>query len=205
LPGFRRYWRRAMPARISAAGFSCPGRGRLLCVLGRGGTAIDEPAWRFVDRRRLAALQRAAGAPGFRTTAHFQPDASPRSRPARSVREIDGSNPFLRSAAFVWRRLAAPRARLSPSAGPATKQSRGEFTPGGVTARAQAAALQITGLGSTLPEHACRRPQCLQPPTSSCFPVDASDLPIGSRGALAQRDCCGMIGSSGTPATARKG
>jgi len=29
------------------------------------------------------------------------------------------------------------------------------------------------------------------------FPVDASDLPIGSRGALAQRDCCGMIGSSG--------
>ena len=39
LAGFRKYWRRAMPARISAAGFSCPGRGRLLCVLGRGGTA----------------------------------------------------------------------------------------------------------------------------------------------------------------------
>ena len=99
--GFQKYWRRAMPARISAAGFSCPGRDRLLCVLGRGGTAIDEPAWRFVDRRRLAALQCAAGAPGFRTTAHFQPDASPRSRPARSVREIDGSNPFL-SASQSW-------------------------------------------------------------------------------------------------------
>jgi hypothetical protein len=41
------------------------------------------------------------------------------------------------------------------------------------------------------------RPQCLQPPTSSYFPVDASDLPIGSRGALAQRDYCGMIGRSG--------
>jgi DDE domain len=54
---------------------------------------------------------------------------------------------------------------------------------------------QITGRGSSLPEHACRRPQCLQPPKSSCFPVDASDLPIGSRGALA--DCCSMIDSSG--------
>jgi hypothetical protein len=27
LAGFQKYWRRAMPARISAAGFSCPGRG----------------------------------------------------------------------------------------------------------------------------------------------------------------------------------
>ena len=88
LAGFGKYWRRAMPARISAAGFSCPGRGRLLCVLGRVGTAIDEPAWRFVDRRRLAALQRAAAVPGFRTAAHFQPDASPRSRSARPVREM---------------------------------------------------------------------------------------------------------------------
>ena len=82
LAGFRKYWRRAMPARISAAGFSCPGRGRLLCVLGRGGTAIDEPAWRFLDRRSLAVFQRAAAVSGFRTAAHFQPDASPRSRSA---------------------------------------------------------------------------------------------------------------------------
>jgi hypothetical protein len=26
--------------------------------------------------------------------------------------------------------------------------------------------------------------------------IDASDLPIGSRGALAQRDCCGMMDNS---------
>jgi hypothetical protein len=80
LAGFRKYWRRAMPARISAAGFSCPGRDRLLCVLGRGGTAIDEPAWRFLDQRRLAASQRVAAVSGFRTAAHFQPDASPQYR-----------------------------------------------------------------------------------------------------------------------------
>ena len=87
--------------------------------------------------------------------------------------------------------------------GPATKQSRREFTPGGATPRAQDAALQIAGLGATFPEHACRRPQCLQSPASSCFPVEASDLPIGSRGALAQRDGCRMIDSSGTPKVRR--
>src|SRR4051794_2569615 len=55
------------------------------------------------------------------------------------------------------------------------------------TARAQDAALQISGLGSTVSEYACRRPQRLQPPTSPCFSIDASDLPIRSRSALAQR------------------
>jgi hypothetical protein len=56
--GFRKYWRRAMPARISAAGFSCPGRGRLLCVLSRGGTAIDEPAWRSHLSSSIVAVTR---------------------------------------------------------------------------------------------------------------------------------------------------
>jgi hypothetical protein len=108
-----------MPARISAAGFSCPGRGWLLRVLGPAGPAIDEPAWPLVDRRRLAALQCAAAVSGFRTAAHFQPDASPRSRPARSVREMTGSNPFL-SASQSWVSRYSPahsveRRRFPPS------------------------------------------------------------------------------------------
>ena len=49
------------------------------------------------------------------------------------------------------------------------------------------------------------RPQCLQPPTSSYFPVDASDLPIGSRGALAQRHRRGITYRRGCTTSARKG
>jgi DDE domain len=52
-------------------------------------------------------------------------------------------------------------------------------------ARAQDATLQISGIGATLSERACRRPQYLQPPAPSRLPVDASDLPIRSDGAMA--------------------
>ena len=52
-------------------------------------------------------------------------------------------------------------------------------------ARAQDATLQISGIGATLSERACRRPQYLQPPAPSRLPVDASDLPIRSGGAMA--------------------
>src|ERR1700730_16656441 len=68
------------------------------------------------------------------------------------------------------------------------KQSGGEFASSGAPARAQDATLQISGIGATLSERSCRRPQYLQPPAPSRLPVDASDLPIRSSGALAQRD-----------------
>jgi hypothetical protein len=45
--------------------FRAQGRDRLLCVLGRGGTAIDEPAWRFVDRRRLELCSAPPRYPAF--------------------------------------------------------------------------------------------------------------------------------------------
>src|SRR5207249_3308044 len=45
-----------------------------------------------------------------------------------------------------------------------------------------------SGIGATLSERSCRRPQYLQPPAPSRLPVDASDLPIRSSGAMAQRD-----------------
>ena len=48
------------------------------------------------------------------------------------------------------------------------------------------------GIGATLSERSCRRPQYLQPPAPSRLPVDASDLPIRSGGAMAQRDQRGM-------------
>jgi DDE domain len=41
-------------------------------------------------------------------------------------------------------------------------------------------------------ERLCRRPQYLQPPAPSRLPVDASDFPIRSDGAMAQRDQRGM-------------
>ena len=44
------------------------------------------------------------------------------------------------------------------------------------------------GIGATFSECSCRRPQYLQPPAPSCLPVDASDLPIRSGGAMAHRD-----------------
>jgi hypothetical protein len=60
LAGFRKYWRRAMPARISAAGFSCPGRvgfcafwvvtARLLMSL--PGPSSIAAGWSFAVRRR---------------------------------------------------------------------------------------------------------------------------------------------------------
>ena len=52
-------------------------------------------------------------------------------------------------------------------------------------ARAQDATLQISGIGATLSERACRRPQYLQPPAPSRLPVDASNLPIRGGGAMA--------------------
>ena len=61
-----------------------------------------------------------------------------------------------------------------------------------VVRRAQDATLQISGIGATLSERSCRRPQYLQPPAPSRLPVDASDLPIRSGGAMAQRDQRGM-------------
>jgi hypothetical protein len=57
---------------------------RLLMSL--SGVSSIAAGWSFEVRRRGI---------GFRTAAHFQPDAFPRSRPARSVREMTGSNPFL--------------------------------------------------------------------------------------------------------------
>src|SRR6201981_2807587 len=58
----------------------------------------------------------------------------------------------------------------------------------GAPARAQDATLQISGIGATLSERSCPRPQYLQPPAPSRLPVDASDLPIRSGCAMAQRD-----------------
>jgi hypothetical protein len=58
---------------------------------------------------------------------------------------------------------------------------------------ARCSALQVTGIGAMVPEHACRGVQQLQPPASSHFPLDDSNLSIGSRGASAQRHCCRMI------------
>ena len=73
-----------------------------------------------------------------------------------------------------------------------SKTIGGEFASTGAPARAQDATLQISGIGATLSERSCRRPQYLQPPAPSRLPVDASDLPIRSSGAMAQRDQRGM-------------
>ncbi len=90
---------------------------------------------------------------------------------------------LLRKQAFALKRLTTDQLRFySATFGTSglavtmsracDKQSRREFTPGGATARAEDATLQIAGLGSTVPEHACRCPQSLQRPPSSWFPVN---------------------------------
>ena len=59
----------------------------------------------------------------------------------------------------------------------------------GASARCNAS---ISRIEATLSERPCRRPQYLQPPAPSPLPLDASDLPIRSGGAMAQRDQRGM-------------
>ena len=61
-----------------------------------------------------------------------------------------------RSAALLPRSHAASRTEVAPRAGSAAKQSGGEFASAGASTRAQDAALQVTGLGATVSQHACR-------------------------------------------------
>ena len=72
------------------------------------------------------------------------------------------------------------------------ENNRAENSHQVVRRREQNATLQISGIGATLSERSCRRPQYLQPPAPSRLPVDASDLPIRSGGAMAQRDQRGL-------------
>src|SRR5580704_6659633 len=58
---------------------------------------------------------------------------------------------------------------------------------------------KISGIGATLSERSRGRPQYLQPPAPSRLPVDASDLPIRSGGAMAQRDERGMTTVHASP------
>jgi len=66
-------------------------------------------------------------------------------------------------------------------------QSGREFVSGGATARAQAAKIQISPIRPVLSEHACCRPQYLQPPTSSRLTIDAADLQSRGGGAMVKR------------------
>ena len=59
-------------------------------------------------------------------------------------------------------------------------------------ARAQDATLQISGIRATLSERSWPPSTIPQPPAPSRLPVDASDFPIRSGGAMAQRDQRGM-------------
>src|SRR5204862_371085 len=78
--------------------------------------------------------------------------------------------------------VTSPRARASD------EQSRGELVSGGETTRAQAAAVQVGPIRPTLPQHARRRPQYLQPPTPPHFAIHTADLP--SRSCCRVARCC---------------
>jgi hypothetical protein len=54
--------------------------------------------------------------------------------------------------------------------------------------RAQAAAVQITGLRPAIPQHACRCPQHIQHSAASCLSLNSPDLPIRGGCPMAQRD-----------------
>src|ERR1700730_4110606 len=84
----------------------------------------------------------------------------------------------------------APKSARKSSEVPDTKTIRLVSGANAVTMRGIAA--PTAGIGATLSERACRRPQYLQPPAPSCLPVDASDLPIRGGGAMAQRNQRGV-------------
>ena len=73
------------------------------------------------------------------------------------------------------------------------EQSRRELAPGGATTRARVAAVQISRIRPAFPEHACCRPQHLQPSTPPHLSVDPPDLPNRGDSAMAERDHHGMI------------
>ena len=66
----------------------------------------------------------------------------------------------------------------------------------GATTRAQNAAVQVSSLRPTLPQHACRRSQHLQPSTPSRFALDAPDLPSRGGGSMEKCGCRSVIAYS---------
>jgi transposase-like protein len=66
---------------------------------------------------------------------------------------------------------------LSARTGASEQQSGGELASARTATRAQDAAVQIGSIRSAFPQHACRRPQHLQPSTPSRLAIDAADLP----------------------------
>ena len=95
----------------------------------------------------------------------------------------------LRSYGAAFRRL---RLTCPHEQGLQKEQSGGEFASGSATTRAQAAAVQVSSIRPALPQHACRRPQHLQPSTPPHLPIHTADLPI--RGGCAT---CSHSGPSG--------
>src|SRR5438874_5914115 len=79
----------------------------------------------------------------------------------------------LRSYAAAFRRL---RLTCPHEQGPRRKQSGRKLPISRATTRAQDAAVQVGSIRPTLPQHARRRPQYLQPSTPP-LAVDAPDLP----------------------------
>ena len=76
------------------------------------------------------------------------------------------------------------------------QNNRAENSHQVVRRRAQDAAVQISRVNPAFPEHACCRPQHLQPSTSSRLALDPPDLPNRGGGAMAERDSRGMIRTS---------
>src|SRR6516225_9705723 len=76
--------------------------------------------------------------------------------------------------------------------GAETEQSGREFSPGGTTARAQVAALQIGQIRPTFPEHARRGPQHFQPSTPPDLPIHPADLQSRGSCAVVRRCRSGM-------------
>ena len=82
-----------------------------------------------------------------------------------------------RQAALLRLRVPASATDLPARAEAAEEQSSRKLAPGGATARAQNAAVQVGSLRPAISEHARRHPQHLQPPTPSRLPLDATDIP----------------------------
>ena len=109
---------------------------------------------------------------------------------------ITGLIVVTKQATLLRHGVPASTTELPALTGAQKEQSGRKFASGGATTRAQDAAVQIGSTRPAFSQHACRRPQHVQPATPSRLALDAPDLPSRSGDPMADCGCRGVIAYS---------
>ena len=94
-----------------------------------------------------------------------------------------------RQAALLCLGVPALTTELSTRTGTPGEQSGGELASACTATRAQDTAVQVVSIRAAFSQHPFRRPQHLQPSTTSRLSVDTSDFPSRSRRPVARCGC----------------